>query len=213
MVNPTRQRILDYLVEHRKASAPELSQALNMTRPNMRYHIERLHKEGLIEVMKDHPSEKSRGRPVLTYCLAVTARPNNLPQLAHLLLQDYFQDDQETGQIDLEARMRSLAQKLTPIDNRPRTMTQRLTWLVQILNQKNYQARWEAHASTPVVQFRNCPYAAILHDHPELCRMDAFFLEHLTGTPFIQKIKMDINSNRPPVCVFILQEERKKLTS
>jgi predicted ArsR family transcriptional regulator len=213
MVNATRQRILDYLVEHRKASAPALSQALNMTRPNMRYHIERLLKEGVLEVTKDDSSKKSRGRPVLTYCLAVTLRPNNMPQLAHLLLLEYFQDEQDASQIDVEARMRSLAQRLAQVDNPPRTMTQRLTWLVQILNQKKYQARWEAHASTPIVQFRNCPYAAILPDHPELCKMDAFFLEHLAGAPFIQKTKMDINSNRPPACVFILLEERKKSTS
>jgi predicted ArsR family transcriptional regulator len=58
-----------------------------------------------------------------------------------------------------------------PFVNLP--ISKRLAMLVEKLNERHYQSRWEAGAEGPRVIFGRCPYAAVIEGHPELCRMDA----------------------------------------
>jgi len=77
--------------------------------------------------------------------------------------------------------------------------------VVQILNLKRYQARWDAHAQAPRILLHNCPYAAVLENHPELCRMDAYMIAQLLGLPVEQLARMDIFGSHPPACVFAVR--------
>jgi predicted ArsR family transcriptional regulator len=72
------------------------------------------------------------------------------------------------------------------------------------LNELQYQARWEASAWGPRLILGHCPYAAIVSDHPELCRMDAFLLETKIGKPVEQTGKLQINDTGLPFCTFLM---------
>lgn len=197
----TRKRVLDYLVEHRRASAPELSRALSMTRANMRYHLEKLLADGAIEPEPPKADAiKERGRPIQVFRLSMTTRPNNLVQLANILLDQAFAGN--LSESHKGPLLSKLARCLAGDEELSPRLTQRLNRAVQLLNQKRYQARWEARAAAPHVTFRNCPYAAILPDHPELCQMDALLLEYLLQLPVEQTARMDIFSGKPAACVF-----------
>ena len=76
---------------------------------------------------------------------------------------------------------------------------------MQRLNPHHYQAAWEARASGPIVYFRNCPYAALIKDHPQLCQLDCAILVSLLHRPVTQVSKMDLDSRKPPACIFQIQ--------
>lgn len=199
MVNPTRERIIEYLQTQRRCTVPQISDAFHMTRANMRYHLEKLVADGTVEVSRPLVPARVRGRPVQVYQLAVSSRPSNLPQLVDILL------NQLTG----EEQLQQIAAALAADGDIPRHVTQRISRVVQILNLKRYQARWEAHAQAPRIILRNCPYAAVLANHPELCRMDAYMLEQLLNLPVEQLARMDIFDSQPPACIFAVQVQSR----
>jgi hypothetical protein len=73
---------------------------------------------------------------------------------------------------------------------------------IKILNVHHYQASWEARLNGPRFYLRNCPYAALLGDHPELCNMDRLILETLIKKPVHQIAKMGFGLEVSLFCVF-----------
>jgi predicted ArsR family transcriptional regulator len=115
--------------------------------------------------------------------------------------------DQVLTPLDPEQKaefLRTLALRLGGEPTSARHITQRLAAAVRRLNDLEYQARWEAHALAPRVILGNCPYAAIIEGHPELCQMDAYLLENQLGQAVSQTAKLERNPQGLPVCVFAL---------
>jgi len=201
MRTTTRQRILEYIQSKEVVSAAEISQALHMTAANARHHLSALRDEGVVLVIGQRPS-RGRGRPVDLYRLALPLSLHNLDGLAHALLLEQFDSTDPQSQ---DALLEKLALRLTSLDGiSSHNLTQRLTQVVQHLNHLSYQARWEAHAQGPRVTFQHCPYAAIIAQHPELCRMDHFLLRDMVHMPVQQLTKLEMTPSGIPQCVFRL---------
>ena len=75
---------------------------------------------------------------------------------------------------------------------------------IERLNELHYQARWEASAAGPRLIMGHCPYAAIVADHPELCRMDAFLLETRLNASVEQIAKLQLSEKSLPFCAFLM---------
>jgi predicted ArsR family transcriptional regulator len=199
MATTTRSRILEYVRKNQVASANELSSILGKTGANIRYHLSILISNEFLEIVgkrKDH-----RGRPVKLYGLTRHLRGEGLDNLAGVLMDTWL-----TGQAEKEKekRLRSIAHKLAgttinfPIKSIPGQMKQ----AVSRLDELNYHARWEAGAAGPRIILGNCPYAAIIADHPELCRMDAYLLEEMLEKSFTQTEKLRPSVRSLPFCAF-----------
>jgi predicted ArsR family transcriptional regulator len=197
----TRDRILIYLRENPTATVTGLSRSWGLTRADIRYHMNELIKEGLVEnVPRDPKAAISRGRPVFQYRLAVSQKPGNYPQLCAALLDQCIAPLPETEQAEA---LKKLAAFLSTGYQTLPSPTQRYTKAVAFLNQSGYHARWEASAHGPRFMLRICPYAAILAGHPLLCLLDRFLLESLLQTRLHHAVMMDPNTGRPPACIFI----------
>ena len=200
----TRQRIISYLKNNHQATAPELSRFLNMTQANIRHHLDVLHRDGYIEVIGQNKSS-GRGRPTLIFMLAKSAQDNALDQLASALLGD-IQDNKNDKQ--KRKKLSKIASKLAGLHPSPnKSITIQLSQAVQRLNDLNYKAHWEAHASAPQIFLGRCPFAQIINRHPELCLMDAEMLRHLTGAEFVQIEKISRSQQGPMHCRFLLQKQ------
>lgn len=182
MMTPTPQRILDFLRTHPQASAHELSQVFDLTPVNIRHHLNSLLKQGWIE-LAGQKSNGSRGRPTLYYRQAQKARANNYQGLSSSLLEQLLDG---LSDIEKDALLNQLANRLAAMEKGEpgHSLTRRLNTLIRLLNACAYTARWEAHASGPVVFLGYCPYAALLGKFPtELCQMDHHLIENLLGIP------------------------------
>jgi predicted ArsR family transcriptional regulator len=191
MPNPTsRQRVFQYIQSQRAVTAGDISRALTMTPANARHHLDILEQEGLVQTVGVRPAE-GRGRPAHIYTISHPAQGNTLAGLAHALLEEI------PG-----GAVQRLAERLAGPQPRPRHLTLRLAALAQRLNELHYQARWEARASGPVVLLENCPYAEIIDQHPELCRMDAALLEDMLDAPVEQRARLERDRRGGRFCMF-----------
>lgn len=202
-LSTTRERILAYLKENRTTTISALSRAWGLTRADIRYHMNALIDDGLVErVPRDKSLPAGRGRPAQAYRLADRSTPDNYPQLCSALLAALLgslDDDREK-----EAVLKSLAEKLS--SERyipPAAPTQRFNQATAFLNRHSYHARWEASAAGPRLLLRNCPYAAIVGQHPELCTLDRLLLERLLQMPLRHAVRMNLATGAPPACVFV----------
>ena len=197
-VTTSRQRVLAYLQKQKTATAAEISRALGMTAANARHHLAILEKSGLIAA---YPAGNSggRGRPAKRYTLARFARGEGVIPLAAHLLEEYILSAPPDAR---EERLRRLARRFGGAPAKGSIM-QRLLETVRKLTQLGYDAQWEAHAEGPRILLRQCPYAAILPEHPELCEMDSALLEHLLGvaaTPLLTRQNQDAAA-----CIFRIE--------
>jgi predicted ArsR family transcriptional regulator len=197
----TRLRILEYLERNRQATAPELSQVLDLTQANIRHHLDVLERDGKIEAVGEVASG-GRGRPTTIYMTARAEQRNALEVLASLLLH--------LGQDGLPARrqevfLKGLADRLAGNAQQAGSLTIRLSTATQYLNDFHYKAHWEAHADAPQIFLGHCPYGQIITQHPELCRMDELLLERLTGEKLVQLEKQTRSPEGPSYCRFVIK--------
>jgi predicted ArsR family transcriptional regulator len=196
-VQETRQGILDYLRTNHQATPGELNRSQQVTAANIRHHLGILLADGLVVVVGQTPPT-GRGRPRQFYTLNSSAQTNNLAQLTSALLECIAPDQEEI----LRMVARTLARDSLALHSNP---TQRLYQTVQRLNALNYNARWEARAGGPRVMLEHCPYAPILDQHPELCQMDGYLVERLTGLDVQQTARMELGVKGLKSCVFVQQ--------
>jgi predicted ArsR family transcriptional regulator len=204
MPKPTRRKIVDFLAKHSSSSAEDISNALSMTKENIQYHLKRLNSDGLTILDKSVKKEEIiRGRPTLYYRLADPVYPSNINHLAGCLLRLVLKNK---SAYDSQQTMKELAQALIkPAETR--NLSHALQLAVKQLNEHHYHASWEARLKSPRIIFRNCPYAALLKDHPELCSMDRLILETLTHSSVIQITKTQFGRSDNSFCVFELKSE------
>ncbi len=202
----TRDAVQKYLEDHPFSYADEISQVLFTTRANIQYHLKRLEADGIIAQVRQPKETLERGRPRALYALAVHQKPDNLPGLGGALLDLYLRD--QPGEEIITGHLVALAHALLPSKAPPSSSTARLNRLARDLSERGYQARWEAHAGGPEIIFRNCPYAALIAQHPELCQMDAQLLKIHLGTAVRQTQKIQLPTT--PVCRFIIEPTKGK---
>jgi predicted ArsR family transcriptional regulator len=179
-----RHKVLAHLKKTRASSAREIARALKMSAPNVRHHLSVLCSDGRVEHVAVNNRE-GRGRPEKLYSLSQAALGDNLPALANALLA-------EAGS---KIKMDAVASRIldaSQFANLP--VTKRLVLLVEKLNEMNYQARWEAGADGPRVIFGRCPFAKIIENHPELCKMDAAMLELSLARPIARFTKSELSA-------------------
>ena len=188
-----RQKVLAHLKKTRAASAREIARAMKMSAPNMRHHLGILTSDGRLEVTSVH-QRGGRGRPEKMYSLSQSALGDNLSVLADALLN---------GKVNMDAVGERIAQSQALIGFTNQSMPKRLSLLVEKLNEMHYQARWEAGAEGPRVIFGRCPFAKIIEDHPELCKMDTAMLEISLGRPIAQFTKTELSARG--YCPFVFR--------
>ncbi len=186
-MNLTQQRMITYLQEHGTASAAEFAYDFGMTVANIRHHLKILLENRTIELV-DYRKRPGRGRSTYVYRLRPDTLVNNLDGLILAMFEASFENLNESQKDDFLRRLASwLGQTRRPLTGH---LGSKLTQVVQILDQMHYKARWEAHADAPHVYFHHCPYLQILPKHPELCLVDRYLLENLSGLTATQTARI-----------------------
>ena len=198
-----RKRVLDFVAQHPGSTTAQIARGLGMAAPAVRHHLVILTADGRLELAAG-AKESRRGRPARRFRISERLEGDNLALIADAALRALgsSKDPRMQGRL-VDALAGALIERLGPIEGRG-SASKRLTGLVACLNALHYAAHWEAGASGPRVILGRCPYAAVIRDHPELCLMDARAISGLAGTGAEQIAKMDMMSQTPPQCVFLL---------
>ena len=202
-----RQRVLAYIRRQAGVSAGQIGAGLKMSAPAVRHHLGILESDGRI-VSDGEKRLGGRGRPARSYRLSNRVLGENFAMIADALLKSWPGADGNSRQRGLvRALAAALLRQLDP-GPVPEPAASALARLVDSLNALHYAARWEAGAEGPRIVFGNCPYAAIIEDHPELCQMDALALGHRMQADATQTAKIDLHGHGPDHCVFVLRPGR-----
>jgi len=204
----TRERVIALLKDRPNLTPAEMGAELNITRADVRYHLKALLTQGKVVKMpvKQQTRPRAAGRPAKVYQLSAQARPDTLADLASILM------DVGLSNIPEERYLESIADNLFPATAShalEASVSQKLHATIKILNQRPYQARWEAHSTGPGVIFHNCPFSQIINKHPELCQVDRLVVEKLTGYAAKQQSKIDFVGPTSSVCLFSLDPQSK----
>ena len=173
---------------------------MNVTKENIQYHLKKLLQDGIVtRATLPANMDTPRGRPTYLYRLAEQARPGNIPDLADKLLEIVLSINPPLSSTpELFERLAGSMFPFQPSTNQAQNLRQS----IQRLNQHHYQASWEARASGPFVYFRTCPYASLIKAHPQLCQIDCAILSSLLNRSATQVSKIDLDSRKPPACIF-----------
>lgn len=198
-----RQRIIDYLGDHKAATASELSHVLNLTSADVRHHLSVLIKQGSITT-SGYKLTKQKGRPARFYALATSMARDNLNLLIHHLLSNLSAHlSADSYHLILkDTAVRFAADVHWETDN----LTRRIYQAIKYLHNLNYDSSWEAHVRSPHLILGHCPFADVVDQHPEMCLFDTYLLQILLGKPVQQIEKLTISSHGLPQCIFSLAD-------
>ena len=194
----TRIRLLEYLEEKQIATSRELSRALQVTPADVRHHLSALLDEGSIQIIGEREPQ-GPGRPARLFSLSNKQKSDNILLLLEVLLLEISSEKSSSERTN---RLRSIANELIATINIPENLTQRLYLAIKRLNELNYHARWEAQKEKPKIILGNCPYLAIIHNHPEICLIDKYIIEGLLSTTVAQDTKLLRDNSGYATCVF-----------
>ncbi|MFZ1754230.1 MAG: helix-turn-helix domain-containing protein [Caldilineaceae bacterium] len=181
-----RKRILEILKRRKQATVGELARQLDMAPVSVRYHLDILQGDNLIEVGKVQ-REGTVGRPKQVYMLTCEADdyfPDNFAGLTSgLLHQMKSLLPAEEVQSAVCCMAREMSRELTNTAAANEDIAQRMGRVVDFLNERGYFARWEEESSgqSALLHTCNCPYAGVAEQHRELCAMDLELMQNLTG--------------------------------
>ena len=197
----TRFQILEYIRKYQTASVRELSALMGTSGANIRHHLTLLESNDLIE--RVGMRKEGRGRPRQVFGLSRRVLGDGLDNLSGNLLALWMGSTPDEMR---EAGLRSLAERLAGTGETSRPGLKQVAGTVARMNELRYQARWEASAAGARIILGHCPYAAIIGNHPELCRMDALLLEIKLGASVEQTAKLQMSDKGLPFCVFQIVE-------
>lgn len=191
----TRGRIV-LLLRRSRYTVDELAQELSLTDNAVRVHLATLERDGLI---CQSGVRRGGGKPALVY--ALTPESEQLfPKAYAPVLQALL--DVLTSSMSTEKREevmqnagRYLARqwKIAPGELRAR-----LQEAVAILNQLGGLAELEDCGESYRIQGYSCPLAAVVPNHPEMCRLSQMLLAELIGVPVVEQCEQ----GTPARCCF-----------
>lgn len=191
-----RRRILEILKRRKSATVGELARQLDMAPVSVRYHLDILQGDNLIQVSKVR-REGNVGRPKQIYSLTKEANdhfPDNFaPLTAGLVTQLKKALPPEQVEAAFCALAREMAEEFLEDEELASSdLEVRLNHVTDFLNQRGYLARWEKEPTARelvsledkesyLLHTFNCPYAGVSSEHRELCQMDLSLMRNLVG--------------------------------
>jgi predicted ArsR family transcriptional regulator len=192
-VQIVRRRILEILKRRKSATVGELARHLEMAPVSVRYHLDILQGDNLIQISKVR-HEGSVGRPKQLYSLTKEADeyfPDNFAPLTAGLVN---QMKKALAPAQVEAVFCALADEMAreflQDAEGDQNFEERLVHISEFLNERGYLARWEkvtiadpggSDRDSYLLHTFNCPYAGVSSEHRELCQMDLELMKKIVG--------------------------------
>lgn len=182
----TRETILRTLKSNRQAKVGDLAEAADISPVTVRHHLNALQAESLIEVSS---VKRKVGRPYYVYSLSEKGHelfPQKYLSLTNRLLVELKLRLPEDAVNDL---MDGIVQNIiTKHRSKFETLAfeERLTYLVDLLAEEGFLAKWERLNGKYKLTEYSCPYYSLADSHAEICSLDKSLIINVLQTPITQ---------------------------
>jgi predicted ArsR family transcriptional regulator len=186
------------LLRRSSRTVDELAQALDLTHTAVRAHLAVLERDGLVQ---QHSERRGSRKPTSVYDLAPAAEelfPKSYGQLLSQLLEvlQGRMTPEEVETLLREVGRRMAAEWKIP----PGNLDVRLEAAVSVLNELGGLMERETGEKTVAIRGYRCPFAAVVREHPEVCRLVETLLSELVGVP----VQEHCERTGPVPCRFVV---------
>ncbi len=176
----------------------ELAQELDLTDNGVRVHLATLERDGIVRQRGSKRHGSSGGKPAYIYELTPEAEELFPKAYEPVLSQLLDVLAVQLGPQESEALLRSVGRRIAEGQTVPANEVRgRLKAAVGVLNELGGLAELEEHNGTLVIRGYSCPLAAVVPNHPEVCRMNETLLTELAGVPIYEHCD---RGERPRCC-------------
>lgn len=181
----------------------QLADELGVTSNAVRNHVDALEGRGLVEsrgLRRD-----TGGKPARIYGLTAQGEASFATAYVEVLraLLDALGGGVEAATVErvLDRAGRRLAHEFEWAGE---GLDARLRRAAEVLNEMGGMAEVDATANPPAIVGRGCPLAALVDDHPGVCRMARALVSEITGRP----VRERCDRSRRPACRFAVADGR-----
>ena len=182
-IKSTRDRILQTLLRHPRATINELAEAVSINPISVRHHLTNLQMEGLVEAQEERHGV---GRPRLVYVLTEDGMekfPTRYLRLTSRLLAQMKETipgpmvNQLFSQV-AEGLASEYSQQMLGMK-----MEERLDFVKEMLSEEGFTVEWEKVGEQYKIHEISCPYLQIGQNHPEVCTVDQTLISKMLAVP------------------------------
>lgn len=183
----TREVILETIKASQQAKVDELAEAANVSPVTVRHHLNSLQAEGLIET---DSVRRKVGRPYYVYSLSQAGQelfPKRYVRLTSRLLEELkdVMPDEAVTQVFRGVVDSVIEEYQGEFEHLP--FEERLDYLVKLLEEEGFLAKWEKTEEGYTLIEYNCPYYSIGKTHTEICTFDSELIISIMQTPVEQQ--------------------------
>jgi len=168
----TRDIILRTIRQRHQATVNELAEAADVSPVTVRHHLNVLQAESLLE---SESVRRKVGRPYHVYSLSAKGLelfPKRYASLSSRLLEELknqFPPEVVTSifQGVVEGIVEEHRAEFEALE-----LEERLAYLVELLAEEGFLARWEKREDRYHIIEYSCPYLSLGHEHAEICHFD-----------------------------------------
>ena len=198
----TRERILEFVVQHREARVEELAATLQISAVAVRRHLDHLRADGMVDV---RAVKQATGRPYHAYHAterAIPAMPAPYADLLERMLRSLGERDDVTASMAQSLASRHRAE-LSDVPGTPEEMVVQVT---ESLKQDGILETWHAEADGFHLVNGTCPYlkAAEISNLP--CESDRKAIELLLGLD-VEQLNRIVDGS--PICEYLVHATRE----
>ena len=182
----TRDAILHALKNASQLKVEDLAELANVSPVTVRHHLNSLQADGLLNV---DSVRRKVGRPYYVYSLSEEGHelfPQKYVHLTNILLDEMKMrlPQQTVDDIFGSAVERIVARHRDKFESL--NFEDRLTYLMGILSDEGFLARWELIGSEYHIIEYSCPYLSVSANHSEVCTLDKALIISVMQAPIKQ---------------------------
>lgn len=182
----TRDVILHAIKSSHQAKVDELAEVANISPVTVRHHLNTLQADGLIEASS---VRRKVGRPYYVYSLSEKGQelfPKRYVRLTSRLLDELKDDMSDDIVIKMFKNVvHGIIEEHAEIIE-SLSFEERLDYLIDLLKEEGFLARWEETKQGYRLVEYSCPYFSIGHKHTEICTFDRELILNVLRTPVEQ---------------------------
>ena len=194
----TRGRVVS-LVRRGRRTVDELAGTLGLTDNAVRAHLAALERDGLV---KQGVVRRGAGKPAYTYDLTPDAERLFPKAYGPVLRQVLDVLGERLPPIELEAALREAGRRIGAAHPAAGDRRARIEHALAVLEELGGLAELEDSADGVVIRGYDCPLAAAVPGHPEICRLAEALLTEVVGAPVVECCER----GAAPRCRFLLPE-------
>jgi predicted ArsR family transcriptional regulator len=201
----TRDKILQTLLRHPRATIQDLAEATGITPISVRHHLNALQAEGLVGVAEERHGV---GRPRQVFFLTeegLERFPSRYLRLASRLLAQLKSTMPGPMVNSLLQQMAEVMAEEYAGQVQGLSMEDRLELAKSLLAEEGFTVEWEKRDEQYYIHEITCPYLQVGQNHPEICTLDQSLLSRLLAVP-AEKVQCILNGDA--LCTYVVQSER-----